>query len=170
MKYSEYKKAETTVFDTLVNFVEHRDHNGLYLIKIDMNDNFLYRAYLTLLTGRLDPKNDTFLPKYKGRYIADVNFDDLNHHSDTADGAIALDYRGRVIDDHRAARLLLPELVSSEARSGTGHSSLATASLFPFVTGYVCSAEKRTVKKFRRGKVIKLYDDDATPSVAGYDL
>lgn len=148
----EYDKR---VFDALVGFVEHKDHKGLYVIKIGFSNRVLLRAYLNAITCKLDIKHDAFLQRYGGKGIWDIGYDDLDTHTDRSDGAVALDCYGNLFDDHRAVRMLLPGLVSEHARSGTGHLSMATASLMPGVTTYVCSAEKRRVRTFRKGHMVE---------------
>ncbi len=146
------------IFEDLVKFVEHQDHNGLYVAMFGINNKLLLRIYESILMGKLDKKSAQLMEKYRNKPLGSVKFDDLNRHSDRGDGAIVIDGSTNVINDHMAGRFIFPELVDDTARTGTGHASMATLSLFPLVTTYVCSAEKRRVREFRRGHLVKSYD------------
>lgn len=143
---------EANVFDVLVFFVESYDyHNGLYILKHNKPGS----NAINEVTFKLKIKNDKFLPAYKDLYIGEVDVRDLKIHSDIADGAIALNYGGIIFDDHRYVKTAYPDDVCDDAKSGAGHIFLASASLHPDITAFVCSAEKGTVKAFKLGQLAR---------------
>jgi hypothetical protein len=170
-KTPRYDPGEIGIFESLLDFVRN-EHNGLYLIRFNLPQGRFLNAYRYILTGHLEREEGDggFLDKYAGVLLKKIPHEDLYHYSEKGDGAIALDEDGAVIDDLVVGHFVFPGLVSKEARKGTGHVSMALLSWFPGVTTYACSAEKRTIRKFRHGKVIKSYEDNSLPSLASYDL
>jgi hypothetical protein len=167
MRNIPYSPEDRRVFYALKGFsAAKKKHNGLYLIKFDSDDPEEIRRYLDQITFKIPPKDDQFLPKYNGVPIDEVLYQDLDWHSITADGAIALDDVSRVFDDHRLVRELKPEMISPKAMTGGGHISMASASVYIGVTSYACSAERGTVTTFKGGQLVKdlYYEPDASES------
>jgi hypothetical protein len=149
MKNTPYSTQEKKIFDALVGFVDrYQSHNGLYVLMGD-------RQEITRVTFRLNKKDRKFLETYGGRPLTDALHHSLKRYSTIGDGVIAVDPEGIVFDDHRSVRTAYPEQVDNEFLSGTGHVFLASASLNPAITAFVCSAEKGTVKAIKAGSSVK---------------
>lgn len=156
------------IYDTMIDFVKHWDHGGLYIAKIDIDDEAILNKYLSLVTCKAKKKNEKIL-KYRGFHINQIPYEELDDHSVIGDGAIIVNRKGVLIDDHRLGRFSFTELVCEEAATGAGHTGMATLSLWPRISTYVCSHEKKMVTKFVKGQIEKRWTPEGeylAPNIA----
>jgi hypothetical protein len=129
----------------------------LYLVRLKIRSPKIGRGLVDLITYPIEKDGDhRVLDKYLGRSLFDIPYPVLKESTDKGDGAVILNSDEVLIDHHRGLWAKLPPfLIPKEARSGTGHYSMASFSAYPFVHAvHVCSAEKRRIRTVEKRRPV----------------